>query len=236
MLNGRHDGGGELATNGPEHRRLTLTFDNGPTPGITDRVLDVLAEREVIATFFVIGDRLRANGGGELARRAVAEGHRIGHHTMTHSVLLGLAEAPEEAVDAEIAALAADMEEFDGDERLYRPYAAGGVLDRRVFSEAAIRYLQEHAYTCVLWNSVPHDWDDPSGWVDRALADVAGQPWTVVVLHDIDGAACARLTRFLDELSVRGVEVVAAFPDSCVPIRRGRLVQDLSHLTKENAA
>src|ERR1019366_4573891 len=132
---------------GPERRRLTLTFDNGPTPRITDRVLDVLAVRGVVATFFVIGDRLGQTGGRDLARRAMAEGHRIGHHTATHSVLLGLAEHPEEAVDTEIAAFAPAMEEFDGDQKLYRPYAGGGVLDRRVFSEQAVRYLQEHAYT-----------------------------------------------------------------------------------------
>ena len=47
-------------------RRISLTFDNGPTPGLTERVLSVLAERGLPATFFVVGDR-------------------VGHHTMTHS-------------------------------------------------------------------------------------------------------------------------------------------------------
>ena len=43
-----------------ERRRVSITFDNGPTPGITDRVLDILAERRVPATFFVVGQRLEA--------------------------------------------------------------------------------------------------------------------------------------------------------------------------------
>ena len=227
---------GEVAMSGPNQRKLTLTFDNGPTPGITDHVLDVLDERRIPATFFVVGSQLRAEGGRELARRAVEDGHRVGHHTTTHSVLLGLAGDAEGAVDAEIAALAPDLEEFNGDEKLYRPYAAGGVLDRRVFSEAAVRYLLDHDYTCVLWNSVPHDWDDPSGWVDRALADVAAQPWTVVVLHDIDSGAMDHLPRFLDELSARHVEIIAGVADSCVPIRGGRLVHPLSQLTMEKAS
>ena len=76
-------------TTGTTARRVTLTFDNGPTPGVTDQVLDVLADRAAPAYFFVVGSRLRQPGGRDLVRRAVAEGHRIGHHTTTHTVLLG---------------------------------------------------------------------------------------------------------------------------------------------------
>jgi hypothetical protein len=152
---------------------------------------------------------------------------------MTHTVLLGVAPDADAAVEAEIAALAPDLEEFDGAVKLYRPYAAGGVLDRRVFSPAALRHLQDREYTCVLWNSVPHDWDDHEGWVDRALADVAAQPWTVVVLHDISGGGMARLPDFLDELAARDVEVVTGFPDACLPIRAGAVVLPLAHLTME---
>src|ERR1039458_9966508 len=130
-------------------RKVTLTFDNGPTPGVTDGVLDVLAERGIRASFFVIGTRLRQHGGRGLARRAVAEGHRIGHHTTTHTVLLGTAGDAEAAVQSEIADLAPELEEFDAGDKLYRPYAAGGILDHHVFSPTALQYLQAHAYTCV---------------------------------------------------------------------------------------
>ena len=64
--------------------RITLTFDNGPTPGVTDDVLEVLAQHDVPATFFVVGDRLRQPTGRALAERAKSEGHRIGNHTLTH--------------------------------------------------------------------------------------------------------------------------------------------------------
>jgi peptidoglycan-N-acetylglucosamine deacetylase len=213
--------------------KVTLTFDNGPTPDVTEEVLAVLAGRGLRATFFVVGTCLRQTGGRELARRAVAGGHRVGHHTTTHSVLLGAAVDALGAVQAEIAELAPEMEEFDGATKLFRPYAAGGVLDRRVFSEAAVRYLQEHDYTCVLWNSVPHDWDDPVGWVDRALTDVFGLPWTVLVLHDIASGAMAQLPRFLDELAIGGATVVPDFPESCLPIVAGEVKQPLSHLIME---
>ncbi|MCU4186204.1 polysaccharide deacetylase family protein [Acidiferrimicrobium sp. IK] len=213
-----------------ERRRISLTFDNGPTPGVTDAVLDVLAARGVPATFFVVGANLRRPGGRDLVRRACREGHRIGHHTTTHTVLLGAAVDAEAAVDTEIAALAAELTEFDGDEKLYRPYAAGGVLDRQVLSAAALRYLQDHRYTCVLWNSVPHDWDDPDGWVERALADAEAGPWTVVVLHDVDSGAMAHLGSFIDELRRRDIDIVQDLPDSCVPISRGEIRVSLDHL------
>jgi peptidoglycan/xylan/chitin deacetylase (PgdA/CDA1 family) len=214
--------------------KVTLTFDNGPTPGVTEEVLSTLSGESLAATFFVVGTNLRQPGGRELARRAASEGHWVGHHTSTHTVLLGDTDDAEGAVQAEIADLAPEMQQFDGATKLFRPYAAGGTLDRRVFSEAAVRYLQEHRYTCVLWNSVPHDWDDPAGWVDRALADVIGQPWTVVVLHDIASGAMAHLPRFLDVLASQGATVVQDFPESCLPIVAGEVTQPLSHLIREN--
>jgi peptidoglycan/xylan/chitin deacetylase (PgdA/CDA1 family) len=216
--------------------KVSLTFDNGPTPGVTDGVLDLLAERGLPATFFVVGTQLHRPGGKALVRRAVAEGHRVGHHTMTHTVQLGATAAPEEAVRTEIADLAPELEEFAGGEKLFRPYAAGGVLDDRLFSHVALRYLQANDYTCVLWNSVPHDWDDPEHWVERALRDVARQEWTVVVLHDVDTGAMAQLGRFLNALSGDDRSVVPDFPASCLPMRAGRITQSLADLTMEATA
>src|SRR5262245_46296092 len=68
---------------------LTLSFDNGPEPGGTPLVLDILAERGIKSTFFVIGEKLADPERRRLARRARAEGHWIGNHTFTHSVPLG---------------------------------------------------------------------------------------------------------------------------------------------------
>ncbi len=68
---------------------LTLTFDNGPEPGVTPRVLDVLRERGIKTTFFVIGEKLGDRERRRLAARAHDEGHWIGNHTFTHSIPLG---------------------------------------------------------------------------------------------------------------------------------------------------
>jgi peptidoglycan/xylan/chitin deacetylase (PgdA/CDA1 family) len=63
---------------------LTLTFDNGPDPETTPRVLDVLALRSIRSTFFVVGNKLSTPEGRGLARRAHEEGHWIGNHTWSH--------------------------------------------------------------------------------------------------------------------------------------------------------
>jgi peptidoglycan-N-acetylglucosamine deacetylase len=68
---------------------LSLSFDNGPTPGITDRVLEVLDRSNVKATFFVIGDRLRDPAAARLLDKIGETGHRIGNHTLSHSVAFG---------------------------------------------------------------------------------------------------------------------------------------------------
>ncbi len=69
--------------------RVTLTFDNGPTPGITDRVLAVLAKHGVKSTFFACGKNLGTKAEVALVERAHDEGHWVGNHTFTHSFSLG---------------------------------------------------------------------------------------------------------------------------------------------------
>ena len=66
-------------------KELVLTFDDGPWPGTTSRVLDALKSECVRATFFLLGRNTTAHP--ELARRALAEGHSIGHHSYSHPLL-----------------------------------------------------------------------------------------------------------------------------------------------------
>jgi hypothetical protein len=68
---------------------LTLSFDNGPDPEVTPRVLDILRARSLRSTFFVLGRKLGDPVGQDLARRIRAEGHGIANHTFTHTVPLG---------------------------------------------------------------------------------------------------------------------------------------------------
>jgi hypothetical protein len=75
-----------------------------------------------------------------------------------------------------------------------------------------------------LWNSIPHDWDDPEGWVERALAQCRSQPWSLMVLHDLPTGAMRHLETFLDSAGKAGARFRQEFPPDCVPIRAGGIV------------
>lgn len=65
-----------------DNKALYLTFDDGPVPGITDWVLEELAKRGQVATFFMVGDNVRKHPA--LAREVLAQGHQVGNHTYRH--------------------------------------------------------------------------------------------------------------------------------------------------------
>jgi peptidoglycan/xylan/chitin deacetylase (PgdA/CDA1 family) len=211
--------------------RLTLTFDNGPDPVVTSRVLDCLRVRGLPAIFFVVGERLRRPGARSVLEAAAGAGHRIGNHSMTHTTPLGDDPSPT-AVEDEIVAMQDLLGDLAGPDLLFRPFGGGGRLGPHLFSPAAVRHLTASRYTVVLWNSVPRDWEDPDDWPERALRDVDRQEWTVLVLHDVVAMAMEQLPAFLDQVVARGVEVVVDLPDECVPIRDGVVRQDLEPLTR----
>jgi peptidoglycan/xylan/chitin deacetylase (PgdA/CDA1 family) len=204
-------------------KRVTLTFDNGPVPGITEGVLEILSARRIPATFFVIGERLGTAAGRALAERAHSEGHWIGNHSLTHSVPLG-ENADAEYARREIEETQKQIGEFAHREKLFRPMGGGGAIGPHLLSRAALDCLRAGEYTCVLWSSVPGDWKDQEGWVERCLADVAAQDWATVVLHDVENASLARLAEFLDRLAALDVEYRQDFSDDVVMLRRGAIV------------
>ncbi len=71
----------------PNKKMVALTFDDGPKPGITDKILDVLEQYHVRATFFVLGWRLGREENKDILKRAVSLGCEIGNHTWSHTML-----------------------------------------------------------------------------------------------------------------------------------------------------
>jgi peptidoglycan/xylan/chitin deacetylase (PgdA/CDA1 family) len=213
-------------------KKVTLSFDNGPDPsGTTAFVLDELAGRGILASFFVVGRKLARPGARDLAERARDQGHWIGNHTLTHSIMFG---------DSDDASLAGreigETQDLIGElahpDRLFRPYGGGGVISQRLLNASAVSYLEDGGYTCVLWTSVPRDWEADAAWVDRCLADIEVQDWTVVVAHDLPSGGMAYLPALLDRIEAMGAEIVQDFPPACVPIRRGVVEADLSRIVQ----
>jgi hypothetical protein len=111
--------------------------------------------------------------------------------------------------------------------RLFRPYGQGGNLDRRLLSRPVVEHLTAQRATIVLWSALPRDWQDPDGWVERALDQVAARPWSLMVLHDLPTGAMRHLERFLGMVAQRGGRVRQEFPPDCTPMIEGQLVQPL---------
>jgi peptidoglycan/xylan/chitin deacetylase (PgdA/CDA1 family) len=201
---------------------LTLTFDNGPDPDVTPRVLDILAARGIKTTFFVIGEKLADPARRRLAERAHGEGHWIGNHTFTHSIPLG-EQSGRDTAEREIGRTQKAIGDLAHSQRWFRPFGGGGNLDRRLLKPSVVSYLARNRHSCVLWNSIPRDWADPDGWTERALDQCSRQPWTLMVLHDLPTGAMAHLERFLDRAAAAGARFRQDFPPACVPIRAGEI-------------
>ena len=206
--------------------QVTLTFDNGPEPAVTPRVLEILGAFGIKATFFVLGNKLAEPERRAIARQAHAEGHWIGNHTRSHAVPLGLI-ADEKQVFDEILDTQGMIAELAHPDRLFRPFGGGGEIGRHLLNASALKVLQQEKMTCVLWNAVPRDWEDPRGWAETALAQCLAQPWTLLVLHDLPTGAMGRLKIFIDRMLDHGARFRQDFPPDCVPIVRGAPVLPL---------
>ncbi len=210
----------------PEVRRLTLTFDNGPIPGNTERILDALAQRDLSATFFMVGERVLAPGGRATAERVREAGQRIGNHTMSHGAPLGELDDPEVML-REIREADAVLGDLVGPDRLFRPNG-GGRLGAHVLSWVAIDELISGRHTVVTWNCVPREREE--GWFARAEAALEELDWTVLVLHDHHAHTVDQLPRLLDNALARGIEVTSELPDDCILLRDGRPQPALTEL------
>jgi len=202
--------------------KITLSFDNGPEPGVTDHVLDVLGSEGVRSTFFVIGGKLADPERRALAERARAEGHWIGNHSLTHSKPLGRRE-DRDGAEEEIGRAQRMLDALAHPDRFFRPFG-GGALDSGLLNRKVVDYLCAGGFTCVLWNCVPRDWEDPAGWVEQALNQCRAIPWSLVVLHDLPTGAMSNLGRFIADLRSAGAEIAQEFPPDCLPILRGRVM------------
>jgi peptidoglycan/xylan/chitin deacetylase (PgdA/CDA1 family) len=211
-------------------RRLTISFDNGPADGDTEQVLDALASRNVLASFFVVGDELVKPGYRACLERAKAEGHWICNHTLTHGAPLGSSE-DQARVEREIGEMQALMGDLVHADRFFRPNGEGN-YGPHLLSGAAARFLAAGGYTVVTWNNVPGDWIEPRDqWPERALETMANQAWSLLVIHDFLVAPMIdTLPRFIDAARERCFEIVQDFPPSCTPMIRGEAQPNLPEI------
>jgi len=174
-----------------EHRAVSLTFDDGPDPEWTPRVLDVLAREGVRATFFLIGRRARR--APEQARRIADSGHDLGNHTWSHPSLWRCGPAHTEREIADGHAAIADA--AGAPPRFFRP--PWGKTNLAMFGVA-----RELGTPCVFWTVQPESRRPvvPAEQARRGLARARGG--AIYDLHDADGVPGAgrRLVEYLPAL------------------------------------
>ncbi|GAA2214879.1 hypothetical protein GCM10009850_103460 [Nonomuraea monospora] len=178
-------------------RCVALTFDDGPGEH-TVRLLDLLRQRGVRATFFVIGQMVAADKGGLTTRRIVDDGHEIGNHSWSHPPL---AELPDEAVKKELKHTENIVQRLTGVRmRVMRP--PYGSTDDDVAAETRREGLAQ-----ILWNVDTLDWQDR---VATTVAKRAGaaQPGSIVLLHDIHRSTVDAVPAMLDTLGKKGYTFV----------------------------
>jgi peptidoglycan/xylan/chitin deacetylase (PgdA/CDA1 family) len=177
--------------------RVAITFDDGPSPGAGERILDALRSGDARATFFLIGKNVEAHP--ELARRLVAEGHEAAHHTQTHP-RLGLADhvLVQEELEACAKSLARHLPEVSS---WFRPPYGSLRLDQMTLP--GILDLVP-AY----WSVNSKDWKlrDAREIAARVLSGV--KPGSVILLHDWAPETAEAMPLILEGLKKRGLRSV----------------------------
>ena len=160
-------------------RDLALTFDDGPNPTWTPRLLDVLARNHVRATFFLLGSRAQAQP--ELVRRIADAGHLIGNHSWSHP---NLARSSAGRIREELTRTSDTLQQITGARaKFFRPPFGA----RR---PAVFRIARELRLMPVLWNAMTTDWKTPPAeWIAEKLAQKIEQVQqrgraANIVLHD----------------------------------------------------
>ncbi len=179
----------------PNRKVIAITFDDGPHATHTDRILTELGKRNVKATFYVIGNRVKRHA--DLVERIVREGHEIGNHTWTHPKLT---DAISRDVLGEQIRTQQAITEVCGvtPATLRAPYGALSERIRGIVPEQRI----------VGWSVDPQGWrHKDAGIVTEKVLEQA-RNGAVVLLHDIHGSTADAVPGIVDALREQGYEFV----------------------------
>jgi peptidoglycan/xylan/chitin deacetylase (PgdA/CDA1 family) len=177
---------------------VAMTFDDGPHPQLTPKLLDLLKERNIRATFYVIGKNVEAYP--EIARRIVEEGHEIGNHTFTHPALSKIGAA---RVKTEIDRTNTAIRQATGvmPRTMRPPYGATNVAINR-------RLREEFDLPVIMWSVDPQDWKHRNA--SRVSSHIINnsKAGDIILAHDIHPSTIAAMAPALDALLARGLKFV----------------------------
>ena len=181
---------------GEETKKIALTFDDGPHPRYTEELLDGLAEREVKATFFLLGQNIE--GREEIIERMAREGHLIGNHTYYHVDITRLSqrEACREILDTseKITAITGQPVEY-----IRPPF---GNWDKEL--ECEVMMLP------IFWSVDTLDWTtkNEDQIVQKVVTKIEEND--IILMHDSYDSTVKAALRIVDLLQAEGYEFVTA--------------------------
>lgn len=183
---------------------IAMTFDDGPDATLTPRLLDILKERHLHATFFVLGQRVQDHP--EILQREIAEGHEVGNHSWDHPQLNRLAEG---GLHHQLADTSEIIRQSIGHAPIIMrpPYGATNPRLSRAIEK-------EYGMKVILWSVDPFDWRDPGAQVvsSRILNGWKGsggaKPGAIILAHDIHKGTVEAMPATLDALLAKGYKFV----------------------------
>jgi peptidoglycan-N-acetylglucosamine deacetylase len=186
-----------------KNREVVLTFDDGPLPPYTNRVLDTLAAECVSATFFVVGRMAR--GYPNLVQRAYQEGHTIANHSEHHPFTFNKMTTDQAAREIEdgFASIRGVLEQPGAVANFFR---VPGLLRQDSVEE----YLRGHNVMTWSLDFLADDWTHIThkAVLHRALSRIEAKGKGILLLHDIQPATAVALPELLHQLKVRGFKIV----------------------------
>src|SRR5215831_7713250 len=189
---------------------VVLTFDDGPLPPYTDRVLDLLAAECVKATFFMVGRMVQAYPAA--VRRVYNEGHTIANHSQTHPFTfhkMSVDQASHE-IEGGFSSLRAAL----GDPKaVVAPFFRFPGLLRQTSVE---QYLAAHDYMAWSVDLAADDWTHINNRevARRAISRLEARGKGILLLHDIQPRTALALPEILQELKARGFKIVHVVPST----------------------
>lgn len=191
-----------------EDHEVVLTFDDGPLPPSTTRVLDVLASQCVKATFFIIGEMAHAYP--DTLRRVHNDGHTIGTHSQDHPI--NIRHLGDDRVRWEIEQGIASVAAALGDPMAVAPFFRIPGLERSAIIDSE---LDAHGLVTFSTDVVADDWHrhiTPSEIIDRAMRRLEARGRGILLLHDIHPWTATALPGLLAQLKEHGFRIVHVVP------------------------
>lgn len=177
---------------------IAMTFDDGPSPETTPRLLDILKQRNIKATFFMIGQNAQANP--TIVQRILKEGHEIGNHSWTHPQLSKLSD---DRVTEEITKTQTAIKNACG----YTP-----VLLRPPYGAITARQKdwieKQFGLSVIIWSVDPFDWKRPGASVIEQRILAGARPGAIILSHDIHKQTVDAMPATLDALAAKGFKFV----------------------------